>query len=46
MIAVAVFGLTLAALTLPLLALSRYAVTPRPAAYHGDEASVPSADSS
>jgi MFS family permease len=32
MIAIAALGLTLAALTLPLLALSRYAVTPRPAA--------------
>jgi MFS family permease len=35
MIAVAALGLALAALTLPLLALSRYAVTPRPAAHHG-----------
>jgi MFS family permease len=32
MIAVAALGLALAALTLPLLALSRYAATPRPAA--------------
>jgi hypothetical protein len=30
MLAVAALGLLLAALTLPLLALSRYAVTPRP----------------
>jgi MFS family permease len=46
MIAVAALGLALAALTLPLLALSRYAVTPRPAAYRGDEAVAPSAHSS
>jgi MFS family permease len=46
MIAVAALGLALAALTLPLLALSRYAVTPRPAAYHGDETGAPSAHSS
>jgi MFS family permease len=39
MIAVAALGLVLAALTLPLLALSRYAVRPRPAAYHGDPVS-------
>ena len=36
MIAVAALGATLAVLTLPLLALSRYATAPRPA----DEASV------
>ena len=46
MIAVAALGLTLAALTLPLLALSRYAVTPRPAANHAGETGVPSAHSS
>lgn len=33
MLAVAALGLALAILTLPLLALSRYAVTPRPVAY-------------
>jgi MFS family permease len=43
MIAVAALGLALAALTRPLLALSRYAVTPQPAACHGEEAGVPSA---
>jgi MFS family permease len=41
MIAVAALGLALAALTLPLLALSRYAVTPRPPAHHGEKAAVP-----
>ena len=46
MIAVAALGLALAALTLPLLALSRYAVTPRPAANHAGETGVPSAHSS
>lgn len=35
MIAVAALGLALAALTLPLLAPSRYAITPRPATHHG-----------
>jgi MFS family permease len=46
MIAVAALGLALAALTLPLLALSRYAVTPRPAADRCEEAGVLSAHSS
>ena len=46
MIAVAALGLALAALTLPLLALSRYAVTPRPAAHHVEETRVRSAHSS
>lgn len=41
MIAVAALGLTFAALTLPLLALSRYAVTPRPAANHRAATGVP-----
>ncbi len=41
MIAVAALGLALAALVIPLLTLSRYAVTPRPAAHHGDEPGVP-----
>jgi hypothetical protein len=45
MIAVAALGLALAALTLPLLALSRYTVTPRPSAYHGEETGVPSVHS-
>ncbi len=40
MIAVAALGVALAALTLPLLALSRYAVTPRPAAHRDEEAGV------
>jgi MFS family permease len=41
MIAVAALGLTLAVLTPSLLALSRYAVTPRPAARHAEEAGIP-----
>ncbi|TDB78284.1 MFS transporter [Micromonospora sp. KC723] len=41
MIAVAVLGLTLAALALPLLTLSRYAVTPRPTAHHAETAGIP-----
>jgi MFS family permease len=41
MIAVAALGLALAALTLPLLALSRYAVTSRPVAREAEEARVP-----
>ncbi|MBQ0902423.1 MFS transporter [Micromonospora sp. U21] len=46
MIAVAALCLALAVLTLPLMALSRYAVTPRPVTYRGHEARVPSAHSS
>ena len=38
MIAIAALGLALAVLTLPLLALSRYTVTARPAAHGNDEA--------
>ncbi|MEU8179664.1 MFS transporter [Micromonospora sp. NPDC049047] len=45
MVAVAALGLALAALALPLLALSRYAVTPRPAAQEQEEAPVTSAHS-
>jgi MFS family permease len=41
MIAVAALGLILAALTLPLLALSRYAVIPRPAANRDEKAGIP-----
>jgi hypothetical protein len=41
MIAVAALGLALAALTVPLLALSRYAVTSRPVAREAEEARVP-----
>lgn len=43
MVAVAALGLALAALALPLLALSRYAVTPRPPAHQPDAARVTSA---
>ncbi|AVT37837.1 MFS transporter [Plantactinospora sp. BB1] len=45
MVAVAALGLALAALTLPLLALSRYAVTPRPPARHAESVAVPSTHS-
>jgi MFS family permease len=41
MIAVAALGLALAALTVPLLALSRYTVTSRPVAREPEEARVP-----
>jgi MFS family permease len=41
MIAVAALGLALAALTIPLLALSRYVITPRSAAYHDEQVGVP-----
>jgi MFS family permease len=41
MIAVAALGLALAALTLPLLAQSRYTVAPRPATKHAEKATVP-----
>lgn len=41
MIAIAALGLALAALTLPLLVLSRDAVTSRPAAHRSDEAATP-----
>jgi hypothetical protein len=40
MIAVGAVGLALAALTLPLLALSRYEVAARPAVKHGEKATV------
>jgi MFS family permease len=43
MTAVAALGLALAALTMPLLALSRYAITPRPAAYRDEQVGVPQA---
>ncbi|MEU5791118.1 hypothetical protein ABZ754_25765 [Micromonospora purpureochromogenes] len=46
MLAVAALGLALSALTLPQLALSRYPVTPGPAAHHAAQARVPSAHSS
>jgi MFS family permease len=41
MVAVGALGLALAALTVPLLALSRYAVTPRPAVQDAEKAGVP-----
>jgi MFS family permease len=46
MLAVGALGVALTVLTLPLLALSRYAVTPPPAAHHAAEARIPTAHSS